>query len=437
VKLPGSFLGGAKSRLLPPSLPFRFFAAAAAFHVAAWTVLASGATDVPGFPGGPGLPLAATHLLTLGVLVTAAMGAALQLLPVATRTAHRALWPIRALFWLFVPGVALLAAGMAVGGRMPLWSGGALVVGGLLLFAALIADNVRRTAGHGVVVAHAAVALAALVVIILLGLALVADYDDAILADHGAVARVHLVLAIYGFMGLLALGFSHVLLPMFALSPAPAEKGAHASLALASLALLLASAGLLADSAAAVAAAAALGCLGAVLHALAFERALRKRLRKRLDLAFVLIRAAWASLSLSLLLAAAVMAGAPVRNGGVLVVFLALVGWLLTFLLGVLQRILPFLAALHAQRVGKGPPLASELAPALPLRVHAGCHGAALLGVAAGIALDAPSLVRWGALVGIAGALFYAWFVGRVLWRMRFGSSGVASPSPAGLPRPG
>jgi hypothetical protein len=140
---------------------------------------------------------------------------------------------------------------------------------------------------------------------------------------------------------------------------------------------------------------------------------------------------------LSLLLAAAVMAGLPIQNGGVLVVFLALVGWLLTFLLGVLQRILPFLAALHAQRVGKGPPLASALAPALPLRIHAGCHGAALIGVAAGIALDTPPQVRVGAVIGVAGALFYAWFVGCVLWRMRFGSSGAGSPSPVGLPRPG
>ncbi len=39
MTLAATFLGGAKSRLLPPSVPFRFFAAAAIFHVLLWLVL--------------------------------------------------------------------------------------------------------------------------------------------------------------------------------------------------------------------------------------------------------------------------------------------------------------------------------------------------------------------------------------------------------------
>ena len=49
--------------------------------LAAWRA----AADWPGFAGGLGWPLAALHLVTLGVLAMTAIGASLQLLPVATR----------------------------------------------------------------------------------------------------------------------------------------------------------------------------------------------------------------------------------------------------------------------------------------------------------------------------------------------------------------
>jgi len=42
MSIGASFLGGAKSRLLPPSIPFRFFSAAAVFHVFMWLGLLVG-----------------------------------------------------------------------------------------------------------------------------------------------------------------------------------------------------------------------------------------------------------------------------------------------------------------------------------------------------------------------------------------------------------
>src|SRR5690606_28326842 len=42
MMLAASFLGGAKSRLLPASIPFRFFGAAAIFHVLTWLALLAG-----------------------------------------------------------------------------------------------------------------------------------------------------------------------------------------------------------------------------------------------------------------------------------------------------------------------------------------------------------------------------------------------------------
>ena len=51
----GAFLGGATSRLLPASIPFRFFGAAVVFHLLAWLALLAGAERVPRFAGGLGL----------------------------------------------------------------------------------------------------------------------------------------------------------------------------------------------------------------------------------------------------------------------------------------------------------------------------------------------------------------------------------------------
>ena len=112
MSIGASFLGGAKSRLLPPSIPFRFFSAAAVFHVFMWLGLLVAADEAVSFRGGLGPALSVIHLLALGVLVTTAIGASVQLLPVATRRTLHAVWPVKLVFWLTIPGMIALIAGM-------------------------------------------------------------------------------------------------------------------------------------------------------------------------------------------------------------------------------------------------------------------------------------------------------------------------------------
>ena len=85
MSIAGGFLGGAQDRLLPASIPFRFFLSATGFHVLAWAALFLAAEDAAGFRGGTGPVLAAIHLLALGTLAMTAIGASLQLFPVVTR----------------------------------------------------------------------------------------------------------------------------------------------------------------------------------------------------------------------------------------------------------------------------------------------------------------------------------------------------------------
>jgi hypothetical protein len=419
MTLAATFLAGAKSRLLPASIPFRFFGAAAIFHILMWTALFVGADELTSFRGGPGPALAAVHLLTLGVLTTTAIGASVQLLPVATRRALVAVWPIKLVFWLTVPGMAAMVAGMFMAQMSVLIVAAALTTVGLLLFAALLADNLRRAGSLPVVAAYGWAALAALVLVAALGLALAFNYEVAALPDHHAVALAHMILGGFGFMGFLALGFSHVLVPMFALAAAPAKRPSFAGFALALAGLALGTLGALTNSTLLLTSAALVGLAAAGLHLWLMQHVLRTGMRKRLGLSFLLMRAAWAMLPATLLVGLATLHGLAGTNGQTLFGFLLLGGWLLTFLLGVLQRILPFLASMHVPRsAGGAPPLMSELAASGPLWLHAVCHGVALLVLAVSIVADAPWLARAGAATGLVGAIAFGWFTAVIVRRV-------------------
>ena len=90
---------------------------------------------------------------------------------------------------------------------------------------------------------------------------------------------------------------------------------------------------------------------------------------------------------------------------------LCLIGvWLLSFLLGMLQRILPFLGAMHAAGTGRRAPTPSALTDDRALRIHFACHVAALAGLALAAAADSALLAAAAALVGAVGALAFCLF---------------------------
>jgi hypothetical protein len=427
-------LPGAKSRLLPAAIPFSFFGAALVFHGALWVAAFQAAGELASFRGGPGHALGALHILTLGVLGCTAMGAGFQLLQVATRQPLLALWPARAAFWLFVPGVLLLVHGMGEGGMTALEIGGALTAAGFVLYGGLIADNLRRSPDFGIVGPHAWVSVASLFLLIAAGLALVVDFRTGWLADHGAFALAHAILGLYGFMGTLALGFSYILVPMFALAAAVPLRWGQASLALWVAALLVAIAGALVSSADAVVAGCILALAAALIHIAGVYRVLAKRMRKRLGLSFGLIYLAWGFLLASLVLGALTALGWLGERGPALFGFVAAFGWLLTFLLGIFQRILPFLASMHSAKGGRAP-LVSQLVSQRALAIHAACHIVALAAIIAGIAFDRVAVIRGGAAVGFAGSLAFAWFGAVVFYYVIRPTRPRAVSASAGLER--
>lgn len=399
VSVPG-MPGAARAHLLPASIPFRFFGAALAFQALAWIALAAGAERVPSFVGGLGLPLAALHLVTLGVLCAVTIGAAAQLLPVAVKAEPGRLWPYRLVFWLLIPGSAALAHGVATGDLRTLSLGGTGAALALLVFAGILAQALRRARGPAVVVRHLWSALAALAALAGLGLALVGNVAHGYLADPVSTAAAHLAVASYGFLGLMILGFSQVLMPMFTLSRPPPIRGALRVLALAGAALGLALIGQFAV-------AALLGLAAAAGHLVQMARLMKGRIRKALGPSFWLVRLGWLMLPVSLLLGLGLALGQLPPWGAPLFGLVLVAGWLLSLVLGMLQRILPFLATLHAaRRLGRMPKV-SELTPEALFRVQAACHAGALVLTGAGIVLDLVPLVRVGALAGAAGASLF------------------------------
>ncbi len=427
-RLAGGFLAGAGSRLLPASIPFRFFGAALVFHALAWLALALGAEQWPAWRGGLGWPLAALHLFTLGTLLCSAIGASLQLLPVATRQPVRSHRLAAALWWVYVPGVALLALGMARADPRWLAAGAAVVLTALAMFALLLALNLRSARGMPGVVLHGWGALAGLAGLAVSALALVCLWLGRPWLDAGAARGLHLMSAAFGVMGLLSFGLAYILVPMFALAGVPDERRQVASgaTAIAAIVLAMVAAFGVAPVALRVAAVGA-GALALALHLQLMQNALKTGMRHDFGRALRLMRVGWGSMALALSLALMLALGAPAGVLGRLFGIALIGGWLLSLLFGVLQRILPFLASMHAAKGQRRPPTPSALTLDRALAWHFAAHLAALALLAAATLAGAAWLVAVASLVGLAGALAFGAFFVVLMRRLRAASTAAAA----------
>jgi hypothetical protein len=416
MSFPGAVLMGPQARLLDPTIPYRYFATALGFHILLWVLIAAFPADTAVFAGGSGPALAALHSLTLGVLTATAMGAAFQMLPVATGTPLRSTKAARVASWFFIPGTGVLIWGMAVAEHLLMALGGFAVALGLGIFVVLITEVLWRARSFEPLSHFGLTAVAALLVGVAIGLLLIADDDHGFLDDRPRTAVLHLIVTGFGFMGLLAVGFSHILVPVFALARGVPAGESRAAFALSALGLAGGAAGVYGGSSLLAAGGALSGLLGVILHLRGMMRCLTTGMRKNLGVSALLLRAGWAFLGASLIVGLASALGLVEMQGLRLFAFLALFGWLLTFLLGVLQRILPFLGAMNATSAGVKPPRPSELAPERSLRVHALLHALALALVGTGIATQTALPVRLGGIAGLLGALIYAGFALRIWW---------------------
>jgi len=416
MNLPGTILMGAQDRLLDPTIPYRYFAAALAFHVVLWVLIALNPAAVGEFFGGPGPALAALHGLTLGVLSATALGAAFQMLPVATGVPLRSTVSARLVSWLYIPGTAILLWGMHEGEHLAMAAGGIAVVCGFAIFVILVGEVLWKAAAFEAVRRFGLMAMIGLALTVALGMTLIVDDGHGILEQRLDVAGAHVIVAVFDFMGMLAFGFSHILIPLFALAQGVPALESRAAFGIAVIAIGTAAFGTYLGSMALAGGAAIVGIVGAVVHFRSMWRCLRGGMRKNLGVSMVMIVSGWGFLIVGLVLFVAFSGGWLEDRGLRLSMFFILFGWLLTFLLGVLQRILPFLGAMNAIGAGIKPPRPSELAPEPLLRSHAALHFLAIVLFGLGMALEDALFVLTGAIAGVFSALVFAGFAARVWW---------------------
>jgi hypothetical protein len=412
-------LGGAKQRLLAERVPALFFGTAVIAHVFAWAALTAVADDLLRFAVGPGPLLAAVHILTLGVLVCSAMGASLQMLPVILGQPAPSERTCLGIFYSLILGACLLVVGFALISVAAIAAGIALLAGSLVLYGFEVWRLLRHSKGALLVKRYLSMALLSLAAALILALGLVSNYSLGYLPDHGRIAVAHAMLATFGFMGMLAFGFSQILIPMFAVAePSPEPPLAHAFWLVAS-ALALGLLGVLSGFGMVTAAAAVLGLGGVAQHLRVMIGIVAARMRKRLGPEFLLIRASWALLPASLVIAAALSLELLPSDYGPMLIVVALYGWLLSLLTGVLQRILPFLASMQVARLQARPVAPTKLVSQTPLAIHRYGHFGGLAGLAAGIVLAVPEIIATAGVVGMIGAVAFAWFAVTVLQRTR------------------
>jgi hypothetical protein len=336
--------GGLSTDQAPPfGVPLQFFLTAPWFAVAAGLVLAWQGPDMLATRWAPA-SLAAAHLLGLGSLGLLMCGALFQIVPVlAGVPVPGAAWVSRIVLACWAAGAAGLAGGFLVGDdRLLVGSAGLLTVA-ILAFAAAVGWALRGSRAVPETVLGMKLSLVALVVALVLGgILLAALVNRAGLLAFPAWVDMHLSWALLGWCGLLLVGVGFQLVPLFHVTPPyPAWFRRHAPAAIL-LSLLGISLGHWLDDSLLRFAAELLG-LG-TMQAFAVLTVLRQLQRQR-ALWDVTLSFWWLGLGC---LTAAVLAwllGADqVVVGG-----LVLAGTGIAIPMGMLYKIVPFLAWLHLQ----------------------------------------------------------------------------------------
>jgi hypothetical protein len=410
-----------------PTLALRYLSAAAAAYVVAAHGVAWLAPALTGHYYHPRL-LALTHLVTLGWITLAIMGAGYQLVPMVL---GRPMWSERLArwqFWALAAAIPGMVSHFYIGTWLGLSAAAALLAVGIAAHLFNVGMTLRGFRGwtftaRAVVLAYAGLALTAL-----FGLALAANHVRTFWpGEFFATLHAHIHLALLGWVAPMMFGVTTRVYPMFLLSPEPSRGlGAAQFWGLAAgvpaLVVGLLAAPLLVPLAAVVLAA------GVAAHVVAVIGMVRGRKRPGLDwgLRATLVGAAFLPpvTAMGLAFALGWLSGPRAALGyGVLV----LGGWISLTIVGMMLKIVPFLVwyRVYGPQAGRAPvpTLAQLCAPrAEALAVILLAAGTALLAVT--VVVGDVTWIRAAGVVLALGALAFAVALGRVLRHL------AATPTP-------
>lgn len=396
-------------RAPPLTVPLRFLLTAPWFGVLAGALLLWGGPAVFASRWQPAL-LAATHLLTLGLMAHAMLGALLQLLPVVAGTPVPYNRGVAAIVYpALLSGTVLLSAGFVAGAAWMFRVAVVLLGIAIAVYVVAVLLGFLRSRPTDAASRTLALAVIGLAITAALGAELASAFGWGRALPLMVLTNLHAAWGLIGWTAVLVLAAGIVLVPMFHVTPAFPAWGRRA-LGLGMFITLALWSAARASGASALAAPleVALALELVALAGVVLWLQQRGRRRKHPDVTFHL----WRLGMLSLLSAVAVwsLSGSTswIAPGtrDLLLGILLIVGFALSAILGMLYRIVPFLLWLYLQmRTSSRPPNVKQILPDAWAGAQSWLHAAALLTLVAA-ALDVPlAAYAAGALLALSCGL--------------------------------
>lgn len=372
--------------------PLRFFLTAPLFGVAAGAALLA-APELLDSRWTPGA-LAVTHLLAVGFMLSVMLGALFQILPVVAGANIPRSAPVSAVVHAALTlGGICLAWGLASGAPALLATATVLLGGALALFLVAAWIGLRSTPIAQATPRDLRIALLGFGIAVALGVTLALILAGKLALPLLTLLKLHVGWALLGGCGVLLAAASWVVVPMFQITPNyPATMTRY--WAGGTFALLVAWSGAVLAGIStlefALALAFAVTCILFAVSTLRLQRQSRRAVPDSTTRAFQLGMGSFmAGLACALVAQHSDAALWPMLAG-----ILLLHGGFVSVIVGMLYKIVPFLAWLHlTQDVGKSPNM-KKLQPDAPVRRHLALHTAALALLLVAAVVGHPLAVR-------------------------------------------
>ncbi|MEZ4412808.1 MAG: hypothetical protein R2910_07495 [Gemmatimonadales bacterium] len=362
--------------------------------------------------------LAVTHVFTLGVLTTTIYGALNQFFPGALGIEIRS---VRVAHWTWIlhtAGTLALVTGFWF------WRPALLGVGWVLLFGGVFGSSwnllpQRRKAPRGLLVGrYVSAGHIALGTAMLVALARIGNSLGWWSANRMAVITSHFHLAVFGFVVFTAVGVGSWMLPMFLLAARAPTWPLRwiGPVGLAGLAIL--TIGALGGWPTATTSGGVLVLGSALLYLLQLGLYFRYAERRPMDPAMAHVALGVVHFAMAVVLGATILAGNASMRSWTTYGLLAIVGWLVLLVVGVLYKILPFLAWMNLfgpRAAQAGAPTQEDLTSTAMVRLSLALLALGVWGLAGGTMAGHRPLVLAGGSLFLAGVLAVLGQYGRIL----------------------
>lgn len=352
--------------------------------------------------------LAVTHVFTLGVLTTTIYGALNQFFPGALGIAIRS---VRVAHWTW----ALHTAGtLALVTGFWLWRPSLLGLGWVLLFAGVFGSSwnllpQRRRAPRGLLIGrYVSAGHIALGTAMLVALARIGNTLGWWPIDRMAVIVSHFHLAVFGFIVFTAVGVGSWMLPMFLLAANAPTWPLRWIGPVGMTGLAVLTAGALGAWPVVTRIGGTLVLASALLYLLQLALYFRHAERRPVDPAMAHVALGVMHFAFAVVLGATILAGNTSVRGWITYGLLAVAGWLVLLVVGVLYKILPFLMWMNLfgpRAAQAGAPRQEDLTSSAMVRLSLGLLALGVWGLAGGTMTGRPSLILAGAWLYLAGVV--------------------------------